>query len=51
MVPPTVELVETREIAKALLKTIRDESPPTLIATKFPGLHVAATSPILMMIW
>ena len=39
IVPPTVELVETREIAKALRKTIRDESPPTLMATKFPGLH------------
>ncbi len=34
-----VELVDTRDIAKALRKTIRDESPPTLIATKFPGLH------------
>ena len=39
IVPPTVELVDTRDIAKARLKTIRDESPPTLMATKFPGLH------------
>jgi hypothetical protein len=43
--------VETREIAKARLKTIRDESPPTLIATKFPGLQTGAISPTLISIW
>jgi hypothetical protein len=32
-------LAETLEIAKALRKIIREFSPPTLIATKFPGLQ------------
>jgi hypothetical protein len=42
--------METREIAKARRKTMLDEDPPTLIATKFPGLHTLAKSPIFMMI-
>jgi hypothetical protein len=50
MVPPNVELVETREIANARRNTMLDELPPTLIATKLPGLHDAARSPTLIII-
>jgi hypothetical protein len=46
-----VELIETREIANARRKIMLDESPPTFIATKFPGLHKEARSPMLMIIW
>ena len=40
-----------REIANALRKTILDESPPTEIATKFPGRQTDARSPIANSIW
>ena len=50
IVPPNVEFTETREIAKALRKIMLEVSPPTLIATKLPGLHSAARSPTLMII-
>jgi hypothetical protein len=45
-----VELTDTREIAKARRRIMLDESPPTFIATKFPGLHTEARSPTLMII-
>ena len=46
IVPPKLTLSATLEIAKALRKIIRDESPPTLIATKFPGRQDLTKSPI-----
>ena len=51
IVPPKVELVATLDIAKALRKIMRDVSPPTLMATKLPGLHSLALSPILTINW
>ncbi|CAB4737105.1 unannotated protein [freshwater metagenome] len=51
IVPPKVELVATLDIAKALRKIMRDVSPPTLMATKLPGLHNFALSPILTINW
>ena len=51
IVPPKVALTDTREIAKARRRIMLEESPPTLIATKFPGLQVAAKSPTLTIIW
>ena len=51
IVPPKEEFTDTREIAKALRKIMLEVSPPTLIATKFPGLQSDARSPTLMIIW
>jgi hypothetical protein len=50
IVPPNVALIATREIAKARRKIMLDESPPTLMATKFPGLQSEARSPTFMII-
>jgi hypothetical protein len=38
-------------MAKARRKTILEFGPPTLIATKFPGLQCETNSPTLIKIW
>ena len=51
IVPPKEVLCATRETANARRRIIFEESPPTLIATKFPGLHLSTRSPTLISIW
>ena len=42
--------VVVREIAKARRNTIFELGPPTLIATKLPGLHCETSTPTLIKI-